>query len=80
MNAKEILTSSLSLTEKEFGTLADYGYCDLFNPKQETVSQWQHRMKQSMMEEEQIGLEEGISIWEGNDQSVLYRLFNRSPK
>jgi len=74
MNIKETLTNGLQLTEKEFMTLASYGYTDHFSGGD--IKQWQQRMLECMMEEE--GMEEEFGpIWEGNDKNILINIFYR---
>jgi len=74
MNIKETLMAGLRLTEKEFLTLASYGYADHYTGGD--IKQWQQQMIESMMEEE--GMEEEYGpIWEGNDKNILINIFNR---
>ncbi len=40
MKVKEILIKELNLTEKEFSLLADYAYCDRFNPNTQSVNEF----------------------------------------
>lgn len=79
-NVKEILTQALGLTEKEFSTLADYAYCDQFDPTRQTVSQWQSRMKEAMMEEEGMEMELGESLWNPGDKQILMNILYRQAK
>lgn len=79
-NAKEILTQALSLTEKEFSTLADYAYCDHFDPRNQTVSQWQSWMREAMMEEEGMEMELGESLWNPGDKQILMSILYRQAK
>jgi hypothetical protein len=79
-SVKEILTQALGLTEKEFSTLADYAYCDQFVPSQMSVAQWQSRMKEAMMEEEQMEQELGESLWNPGDKRILMNILYRQPK
>jgi hypothetical protein len=77
MTGKEILMKSLNLTDKEFSLLADYAYCDRFNPKDQTVSQWQQRQIEAVMEEEGIEQEIGEPLWRPGDKSKLISIFYR---
>ena len=70
MGTKEILTKELGLTEKEFGVLADYAYCDQFIPGEMTVQQWQSRMKEAMMEL-------GEPLWNPGDKNIIINILNR---
>jgi hypothetical protein len=77
MGTKEILTKELGLTEKEFGVLADYGYCDQFIPSEMTTQQWQSRMKEAMMEDEMAEMELGESIFRQGDKNIIINILNR---
>jgi hypothetical protein len=77
MGTKEILTKELGLTEKEFGVLADYAYCDQFIPGEMTVQQWQSRMKEAMMEEETMEMELGEPLWNPGDKNIIINILNR---
>lgn len=77
MKVKEILTKELNLTEKEFGVLADYGYCDQFIPGEMTTQQWQSRMKEAMMEDEMAEMELGESIFRQGDKNIIINILNR---
>jgi len=77
-NIKEILVKELNLTEKEFSVLADYAYCDRFNPNTQSVSEWQQRQKESIMEEEMMEMELGESLWRPGDKNIIINILNRS--
>jgi len=77
MEIKRILTEALNLNGKEWNALANYAYCDRFNPKTQTIEEWQDRQKEAMMEEEQMELELGESMWEPGVKGMLISIFNR---
>lgn len=75
---KELLMTTLRLTEKEWDTLANYGYCDHFGMVgRDTVASWQNWMREAMMEEEGMEAELGEPIWQGNDKNILISILNR---
>jgi hypothetical protein len=80
MSAKQVLTEALGLTEKEFNTLADYAYCDQFDPASQSVKEWQSRMLEAMMEEEGMEAELGEPLWAPGDKRILMNIFYRQPK
>jgi len=77
MKVKEILIKELNLTEKEFSLLADYAYCDRFNPNTQSVNEWQQRQLEAMMEEESMEAEYGESMWRPGDKNKLMNIFYR---
>ncbi len=76
MNVKKILTEALNLTEKEFGVLADYAYCDMMR-KDQTVEDWQRERLEGMMEEEGIEQELGEPLWNPGDKNICIDIFYR---
>ena len=78
MDVKKILTESLSLTKKEWDTLANYAYCDYMREGQ-TVSEWQRERIESMVEEEFIEQDMGEPLWEPGDKDICIRIFYRKP-
>ena len=76
MKNVHIIQSELKLTDSQFNTLAEYGYCDMIM-EHETVKEWQYRMREAMMEEEGMEEELGEPIWEPGHKNILINIFNK---
>jgi hypothetical protein len=77
MSGKDILMMELKLTKKEFNLLADYAYCDRFDPTTQSVSEWQRSQLEAMMEEEGMEAEYGEPMWNPGDKNKLISIFYR---
>ena len=73
---KELFTKGLQVSESEWEALCNYGYADHYNPD-ETLQQWQFKMREAMMEDEGMEIELGESIFEGNDKNLIINVLNR---
>lgn len=73
------IKEALNLNSKESQVLVDYGYCDMIFPD-ESISEWQNRMKEILMEEEQMEQEAGHPFWSPQEKNMLINVLNRAPK
>ena len=70
------LEQVLKITKEEWNILCSYGYTDRFYMFDDVAS-WQQGQLEAIMEEEQIEMELGEPLWEGNDKNVIIDIMYR---